>query len=459
MMRRLFCLFSTTLLAAVPAASQTASRAQLAQRIDSIAETALHDGPTAALSVAVVRDGETIVERGYGFADIENDVPATKLTVYRIGSLTKQFTAAGIMRLVEQGRIDLHADITQYVPDYPTQGHRVTIEQLLTHTSGIKSYTGLGEKFWGQMRLDLSHEDMFDLFANEPFDFAPGEKYLYNNSGYYLLGVVIENVTEQSYPDYVREQFFEPLGMANSHYCTNRAIVKHRAEGYVRDSTGLVNDEYLSMRLPYAAGSLCSDVVDLVTWTQALHHGEVVSDVSYGRMTTPAVLSGGDTTSYGYGLGIGDFEGHRVIQHAGGINGFKTFLAHYPEDDLTVVVLANTEGANPGGIVRDVARVVLGLEAPRVLDLALTPLDQARYAGVYQLGAITLEVFAAEEGLSMKVTGQPASRILYQGDHRFVVADDDEIELLFTVPDGGVAASVSVHQGGQEVASGSRASS
>jgi len=334
----------------------------LVGRIDSLALASIEGGSVAALSIGVKRGGDLLLTKGYGLADIENSVSATAETVYRIGSITKQFTAAAVMQLVEAGKIDIDASMTEYLPDYPAAGQDVTIRHLLTHTSGIKSYTGLAS--WAPKKtLDLSDEELVDLFKDEPVDFAPGERFLYNNSGFYLLGMIIEAVSGESYRDYLDAHVFGPLGMSRSLYCDERPIVPGRAEGYEQDGGELINAEYLSMNQPGAAGALCSTVPDLLLWTSALRSGRVVSGASYGQMTISVTLnSGDDTTGYGFGLGVGDLGGNSSVAHGGGINGFSTMMAHYMESDLDIVVLSNTASEDAGRVAQTIARWALGLE-------------------------------------------------------------------------------------------------
>ncbi len=359
----LACLITTALTPWLASAQEALWGGALVRKIDSLAEATLAQGPVAALSIAVKRGGDLLLVRGYGRADIENDVPATAETVYRIGSITKQFTAAAVMQLVEAGKIGLDDPMTTYLPDYPMQGHEVTIRQLLTHTSGIKSFTGLAD--WRpRSKLDLTDEELLTIFNVEPFDFAPGERFLYNNSGYYLLGVIIEKAVGETYREYLNAHLFGPLGLTGSSYCDERPIIRGRAEGYELVDGELLNDEYLSMNPPGAAGALCSTVLDLLSWTSALRTERVVSAASYRQMTTSGTLDDGSTTGYAFGLRVGELEEHPFVSHGGGINGFSTMLAHYPEADLDVVVLSNTAGGHPARIAETIARWALG--APRV---------------------------------------------------------------------------------------------
>jgi CubicO group peptidase (beta-lactamase class C family) len=335
---------------------------ELVARIDSLAEATLRDGPVAGLTIGVKRGADLLLVKGYGDADIENSVPMTAETVYRIGSLTKQFTAAAVMQLVEAGLIDLDDPLTQYLPNYPTQGHEVSIRHLLTHTSGIKSYTSLGDVFWLKAGLlDLTHTEMLELFQDEPFDFAPGEAYRYNNSGYYLLGMIIEEVSGDTYDDYLDAHLFGPLGLSRSSYCHEAQIIRGRAEGYEQGAGWLLNDGSISMNTPGAAGALCSTVPDLLSWTAALRSGRVVSSASYQAMTTSGLLNDGSATGYGLALGLAPLGEHARVAHTGGINGFSTVMAHYPGSDLDIVVLSNTSSQAPGQVEGHIARWALGL--------------------------------------------------------------------------------------------------
>lgn len=423
---------------------------------DSVAEARLHRPVSPGLSVAVAVDGDIVFSKGYGLADAEQDVPASPETVYRIGSITKQFTAAAIMRLVEAGELSLEDPITAFLPDYPVQGHEVTLRHLLNHTSGIKSYTGLDESHWQrEFRLDLTHDEVMELFAELPFDFEPGARYSYNNSAYYLLGVIIENVTGTSYPEYIERSLFDPLGLNHTLYCDVRRIVPDRAEGYEYDGGELVNAAYLSMDIPGAAGALCSTVGDLVDWTRMLHDGDVVSPGSFEAMTAPTVLTTGDTTGYGFGLALGELEGHRWIAHGGGINGFASYLAYYPVEALTIAVLTNSGSGQPAQYAEKLARAAFGLELPTVKDLPVGEEEIARYVGTYALDLgeriLDIRVFADDDGgLMAQATGQNAFHLRYQGDHVFIPTFDDTVRLVFNMEDG-QAASVTLHQGGAVV--------
>lgn len=274
------------------------------------------------------------------------------------------------------------------------------------------------------------------LVSSKPFDFAPGEQYLYNNSGYYLLGMIIEQVTGESYRAYMQTDVFDRLGLAATTYCDERRIIKHRAEGYEHEDGELVNDEFLSMDQPFAAGALCSDVLDLLKWQRALEHGEVVSEASYRQMTTPGALIDGTRLEYGFGLSLGELEGHRRVRHGGGINGFRTMLARYPDDDLSIVVLTNTPGPTAGRVAERIARLVLGLEIVEILDEPLSAEEAAAYEGTYDLGDGQLLITYQEGSLHGEIEGEGRFALRSQGDHVFVPDFSDALRLEFQLEDG-----------------------
>ena len=432
---------------ATPAARAQDTRA-LVHYVDSVATAAVAEHRTAGVSVAVVKNGRTVLAKGYGFADLENDVPATPETVYRIGSITKQFTSAAIMRLVEQGKLSLDDTLQKFLPNFPTQGNRVTVRHLLTHTSGIKSYTSLGAKWARVIRLDLAPDSVVALFANEPFDFKPGDAWRYDNSGYFLLGMIIEKLSGKPYGQYLKDEFFTPLGLGSTIYCDQAPLIRHRAQGYATRPGGeLINAEPLSMTQPYAAGSLCSTVNDLVAWTLALSSGKVVSPASYKLMTTPGTLNDGKPLTYGFGLGVGELGGHRQVSHNGGINGFISELHHYPDDSLITVVLTNTGALTAVLLERLIARRALGIK-----DLPAVPIDASaleRLVGQYEIGTTRVRLFVEGGRLRAESPGAPVFGLKHVGGGRFVRDDNDDVQFEFAA--GTPAPSFVRRQGGNAI--------
>lgn len=307
----------------------------------------------------VVRDGEVLYRQARGMADLELGVKMRPGHVFRIGSITKQFTACAILKLAEEAKLDLQDDITAYIEDYPTHGHKITIEHLLTHSSGIRSYTGMEEWDAGFRKKDLTRAEMVDFFKNQPMDFAPGEEFRYNNSAYFLLGYIIELIAETSYANYVDSCFFKPLEMENTSYGSNSRIIPGRTRGYAIEGGEYLNAAYLSMTQPHGAGALISTVDDLYTWNQAVMGGEVISMASLEKATTSYVLNNGNKTAYGYGWALGELKGTRSISHGGGINGFLTASIYLPEEKVFVAIFSNCTCNAPGEIASKMAALAL----------------------------------------------------------------------------------------------------
>ncbi len=404
---------------ALAAQPQPSSSALLA-RIDSIVASELARTQTPGAAIAVEHHGRLLVARGFGYENLESNSRTSAETVFRIASVTKQFTAAAVMQLVDQGKISLDDEITKYLPDFPTQDHRVTIRHLLTHTSGIKSYTGLGPKFWSESsRLDLSNDQMIALFKDLPFDFKPGEKYAYNNSAFFLLGVIIEKVTGMPYRKYVEEKVFQPLGLASSSYCDDRAIIPHRAAGYEATAGTVSNAAPMSLNVPGAAGALCSTVLDLVQWQRAFDEARPISAGSRDQIRTSATLNDGKPTNYGFGVSLRPFEGRRAFAHSGGINGFATWLARYPDDALTVTVLTNSSGGPAVRIGELIARVVLGIPLPALADLPVPAANRTGLVGKYDVSGTPVVVTDGPQGLAISIGGATPERLLHQGNGEF----------------------------------------
>lgn len=310
--------------------------------------------------VAIVKDREVYYQKAYGMANMEWGIKNTPETTFRIASLSKQFTASAILLLEQAGKLSVTDDFTRYVPDYPTYGHTITIEHLLTHTSGLKSFTNLDN--YPQFSVqDLTHEELLAIVKDHPMDFEPGAQYAYNNTGYYLLGMIIEVVSGMSYADFMRTQIFEPLDMKSAYYLYDEPIIKQRASGYQKNAAGnYENASYVCMKIPFSAGALGAKVEDLVKWDLALR-GEVLLDKEMQqRMYTPVKLKDGKQENYGYGWGLGEHHGQGVINHSGGINGFASFIARFLEKELSVIILANNSGGlDAGNAAWDICSLIL----------------------------------------------------------------------------------------------------
>jgi CubicO group peptidase (beta-lactamase class C family) len=325
-------MLTALLLAAVPfLAPQSPSSLSEAALVDAIVQKHMRGPGAVGISVAVARGSEIFYSKAYGFADLELAVSADEETMFRIGSVTKQFTAAAILVLAERGKLSIDDPLARFLPDYPTHGKEVTLRHLLTHTSGVPSYTDLGPEWEQVVARELSDEELVALWKDRPLDFEPGTRWRYSNSGYYLLGMVIAKVSGRSYADFLRETFFDPLKLTRTRYDSNAEVLLNRAQGYDFEDGRFWNDRLIGMSQPGAAGGLISTSSDLVRWQMALVSGRVVRPESWEEMTLPYMLASGSETDYGMGLMLQTQAGQRCIWHGGGIFGFNSALMYFPD--------------------------------------------------------------------------------------------------------------------------------
>jgi CubicO group peptidase (beta-lactamase class C family) len=421
----------------------------LGEAIDRIVLAEMEEGGLAGVAVGVARGLFVVHAAGYGFADVENEIPVTPETSFRVGSITKQFTAAAIVDLADDGALDLDDRLTQYLPEYPGYGPDVTISMLLSHTSGVKNYTTM-EAWWETLAADMTPRRLIGVFEAQPFDFNPGIEFAYSNSGYVLLGWIAEQVTGQPYGGILNERLFVPLQLESTRYCDDRTLVRNRARGYAVTDGHLTNATYVSMSQAYAAGGVCSNVRDLIRWTRQLSRGGAVGREGWRAMSTPATLANGTPIEYGYGLALGYLEGHRRVSHVGGMLGFSGQIAHYEDDDLTIVVLSNTEGARTSAIEAEIARLMMGLGEQEVADILLAPEELDTYLGTYDLRLTRISITAQGGRLATEVTvpGLAGSHtLLYQGGHRFVSRSDPDVSVTFDVGVGRASSFVLSHKG------------
>jgi CubicO group peptidase (beta-lactamase class C family) len=397
-------------------------------------------------SVLVAKGTEVVLNKGYGSANLEWDVPNSPATKFRLGSITKQFTAASILLLQERGKLNVQDPVKKYLADAPAAWDKITIYHVLTHTSGIPSFTSFPEYAkWEPFATTAAEEVAW--FRDRPLDFAPGEKWSYSNSGYVLLGYLIEKITGGSYEKFVRENIFTPLDMKDSGYDLNSAVIARRATGYTAGKNGLENAGFVNMTIPFAAGALYSTTEDLLKWEQGLFGGKLLSAASLKTMTTPF------KNDYACGLSVETKDGRKVIEHGGGIEGFNTQLTYYPDDKLTVVVLANVNGSAPGEIAAKLAAVAHGepvkLPTERK-EATVDPKVLARYVGTYELMAGTDMLITLEGNqLSEKLGGQATFPIFPESETMFFLKVVDA-QIEFVKDAGGAVTALILHQGGRD---------
>ncbi len=349
--------------------------------------------------VLVAQNGAPL-RQGFGLADREWNVAHRPGGKFRLGSLTKQFTATAILQLMERGRLALDDKVAQDFAEAPAAWAEVTVLHLLTHTSGISSYTSLPHFFAQEARRDRSPREIIALTENMPLDFPPGSTFKYNNGGYVVLGHIIELLTGQSYEDYVRGNIFDPLGLKDTGYEHVAAILPERVRGYRFKDGEIENAGFLAMSVPHAAGAIFSTVDDLLAWQRALTGAKIFSSAS------AALMFQDHGRGYGFGWGIQAQFGRRQFVHAGGINGFSVVVSFYPDDDLFIAVLANIQAAPVQKIARDLAALYFGIVEDRptmVLDAALL----ADYVGTYRLAS----------GRTLRITQEGARLFAETGDH------------------------------------------
>ena len=398
-------------------------------------------------SVLVARGATVVLNKGYGSANLEWNVPNTPTTKFRLGSITKQFTATSILLLEERGKLKLEDPIKMYVTDAPPAWDRITLFNLLTHTSGIPNFTSLAEYKTLQLS-DTPPAKTIATVRDRPLDFFPGEKMSYSNSGYILLGYVIEKITGASYEQFVRDNIFTPLGMKDSGYDSNSAIIERRAAGYSPSPSGPINAGYVHMSIPHAAGALYSTTEDLLRWEQGLFGGKVVSAASLKKMTTPF------KNNYALGVVVQTADGRTVVNHGGGIEGFNTFLAYYPDDKLTVVVLSNINGTTPNAIATKLATVAHGgtVQATSVRkEITLPAATLEKFVGTYELApGVSMWIRLQGDHLTTQLSGQGQLPMFAESATKFFLkAVDAQLEFV-TGADGAVTAA-DLHQNGRDL--------
>lgn len=334
-------------------ARNNADVAAVSDRIDRYIEAQLEKYNIPGLALAVVREGKVTKAKGYGLADVELNAPATERSVFQWASVTKQFTATAIMLLAQDGKLKLDDPVSRHYANAPSAWSGVTVRHLLTHTSGIKGYTEL-PNFFATVRKDYKPEEIIGLVSSLPLDFAPGEKWAYSNTGYYLLGLIIEKVSGKSYGEFLTERIFRPLGMDTARVNDQFEIIANRVTGYDLRTDRLLRSEFVSPTQPFSAGALVGTVLDLAKWDAALYTEKLLPKAVLEEMWTPVKLNDGKTFPYGYGWQTGELRGHRYLGHGGGIHGFSSFILRLVQDKLTVIVLINS-GANPQSIAASVA--------------------------------------------------------------------------------------------------------
>ncbi|MCI0601915.1 serine hydrolase [bacterium] len=357
--------------------------------------------------VLVARNSKPVFRHAYGLADMELIVPMTPETKIKIGSITKQFTAIAVLKLISEGKLALSDDVREYLPSLPAYGKRITIEQVLTHTSGLPNLVDLND-FDVLARKDYTAEQLLALTNHLPLHFEPGLGFRYSDTGYILLGAMIERISGMSYRDYLEKRIFQPIGMNNTFYGDDKRLIQLRAKGYSLNNEQIVNAPYISMTVPHGSGALVSTVDDLLRWDIALRNGSVVPRELLDLAWKGRILPDGTPSGYGFGWKVCKIEGYRTIEHGGFINGFNATAIRLPDEDLNIIVLVNNDFDTPdaGATSRRLARLILtGSTEPKIQTLSSERMKAL--IGTYRIGP----------GDELKITEEAGSLYSQRNDH------------------------------------------
>lgn len=413
--------------------------------IDALCEEYMAAAHVPSIVTLIDRGGQTIYAGAFGTANLAYHLKPSVETPYAIGSITKSFTALAVLQLVHGGRVDLEAPVSDYLEAYDGPAASVAVRRLLDHTNGIPNYTNDVPGLRGRLERDgFTRTEMVDTFDELPLEFTPGDRFDYTNSGYYLLGLIVEAVSGQDYYTYLREHVFDPLGMTQTYSGDRSEIVEFAAGGYDVTKSGYVNAPPWSHLVPFSAGSLVSTARDLVRYRRGVFHSEHFPPALRELVLSTRVMNDGTRNVYALGaLVIGNTGGHAKYAHAGDIWGYSSDHAYYPDDDLTIVIVANRQVEAPAvsSLEQKIARVVFGLPQPEIRDLDLGEVELERYAGNYDLHPFVFGPsrygFLVRDGkLHLRFGGVdaqgPALPLLAQGDGVFRASFDDEWVFSFS---------------------------
>ncbi len=430
-----------------------ASATPSTQQLDQIAK-GYYKADQPGATVIVIKDGKVLLRKAYGLANLSTKEALQADHVMRLGSITKQFTAVAILQLIEAGKIALNDPVSKFFPDYPASGKLVTIEHLLTHTSGIPSYTGK-PGFMAKSMTDISVSEMVDSFKNDALEFEPGTAYKYNNSGYFLLGAIIEKVSGETYANYVAKHIFTPLDMNNTAHEGHERSQQARAQGYSQLGDVFDPSMKISMTQPYAAGSIASTVDDLAKWDAAITAGKLLKADSWQRAFTSYKLKNGQVTNYAYGWGVGQFEGQTMLSHGGGIPGFSTYALRLPKDKVFVAVLHNADRGlpQPEMIATRLASAAIGKPIPEFKAITLDEKILDQYVGVYKIDDKNRR-FVTREGnkLVMTRTDGPRTELQAYAQNAFFKDQNSLLRVEFNRQANGEVNEAVVYQNGGSVA-------
>jgi len=413
----------------------------------------VQNGIMPGASVLVAQNGKVIYQNGFGYADVGNKIPVTPDSKFKIGSISKQFTAAAILKLQEEGKIRVEDKLSKYIPDFP-RGNNVNIYQLLTHTSGIHSYE-YQRNF--QMVLPISPEALIDSIKTFSYDFNPGERYQYNNSGYFILGYLVAKISGMTLGEYLDETFFKPLGMNNTGIYKSGIALINEAKGYSMENNNVEKADYQDMTWALGVGSIYSTTKDLYKWNEAIFNGKVLSETSLKAAFTPLVLNNNVKVDYGYGWFLNTNRGLKFIQHSGVSNGFFSYLERQPENKVNVCVLCNSlptpDGINPISNSQSISEFILWNKMEKqnafAVDTFVSENILKKYVGRYNYGhGMAMLITLEGRQLYGQMSGQPKNPLTPSSTNEFYLKAMDA-KIKFVTDTSGVVEHLIQYQSGQ----------
>ena len=399
-------------------------------------------------SALVAKNGVILLNKGYGYRNATDKVANNEQTIFQLGSVTKQFTSAVILKLQEEKKLSVSDKLSKYFPGYP-KGDSITIEQLLTHTSGIYNYTNDGKFMANEVTKSANREMMMALFKDKPLDFSPGSSWSYSNSGYSLLGYIIEAVTKKPYEQAVRKYIFTPLKMTHSGFDFTHLKSNEKAIGYFKlNDKEKVEAPIVDSSVSFSAGAIYSTIGDLYLWHKALQKNSILSREQQEKAYTPV------KNRYGYGWSIDSIEGKRRVSHGGGIHGFITTIARVPEDDICIVLLSNASNTTVGEISKSIFAILYGkeYELPKERTEIKLPEEKLKeYVGEYELNKDLHVVISLKEGALVAIPTGQKTEILYAEKEDFPFVKSQDIQLEFTRNEKKEIDGFILHQGGAKI--------
>ena len=408
---------------------------KLETEIDNLLKNQFKNDETG-VSALVSKDGKIIYRKAFEKANLELDVNMTSENVFQVGSITKQFTSVAILMLLEEGKLSLDDEITKFIPDYPTKGKKITVHHLLTHTSGIKSYTSM-QSFGKVAKTDETPLKFIDFFKNEPMDFDPGEKYLYNNSGYFILGYIIEKVSGISYPKFIQERIFDKIDMKNSYYGSHTNLIKNRASGYQKRDA-FFNAQEISLTLPFAAGSIMSTVDDMLKWQTAITNDVFVKEKTIDKAFTNYTLNNGDKINYGYGWSLNEISNVPTIEHGGAIPGFLSMGIFVPSENVYVIIFSNCGCQSPTNVAVEIAALAINKPKFQKSNIVQLSKDQLnKWVGTYKFDNEVLRFITLKDGhLYSQREGSPQSFEIFPTSEDSFSFEEGFITYDFSIEEG-----------------------